>query len=516
MPAPTRRKTNGGKLAALHAAAPEKQPMNWIPLDRYFRSATLLERQAEAYRRTNNPEQLYVILLRFANLSLKTIPRHSGYNGNTPEALQLRRRCRSAVAELEALQGELQKRESLEFLEKKPFKPSRIPSEAVKLSAGHVPGLHWAGAEEKAAASNAALNAEFGNALEDLGRPDWTPDGKRDEIQKGEMVLGNNRIQSGLQIPDLTPSIVLPKASDETLSKHVIMPLDSNAGYSHNGDTNQLTNDSNPLEQKLPTYSALLSSLQMGNPPVVKIPGPYSGQLQLGPQEMGVYSSPYPSGPPPPGATCSHETADGGGIMKDNSASQSATVLSEVKARKSMRDVHVSKGLMDQFLQFAAQNTRKSIETCGILAGSLSPDDSRFTVTALIVPKQEGTTDTVQALSEEEIFEVQDSRALYPLGWIHTHPSQSCFLSSVDVHTHCGYQTMLDEAIAIVMAPTDARTPVGIFRLTTPGGLQLIQKCPLRGFHPHGQTETGQDLYELCGHVYLNPRVDFEVIDLRK
>jgi len=35
---------------------------------------------------------------------------------------------------------------------------------------------------------------------------------------------------------------------------------------------------------------------------------------------------------------------------------------------------------------------------------------------------------------------VQDSRSLYPLGWIHTHPSQSCFLSSVDVHTHCGYQ----------------------------------------------------------------------------
>ena len=45
-----------------------------------------------------------------------------------------------------------------------------------------------------------------------------------------------------------------------------------------------------------------------------------------------------------------------------------------------------------------------------------------------------------QALNEEEIFEVQDRRSLYPLGWIHTHPTQTCFLSSVDVHTHCGYQ----------------------------------------------------------------------------
>ena len=45
-------------------------------------------------------------------------------------------------------------------------------------------------------------------------------------------------------------------------------------------------------------------------------------------------------------------------------------------------------------------------------------------------------------LAEEEIFEVQDSRALYPLGWIHTHPSQTCFLSSVDIHTHCGFQVV--------------------------------------------------------------------------
>lgn len=46
----------------------------------------------------------------------------------------------------------------------------------------------------------------------------------------------------------------------------------------------------------------------------------------------------------------------------------------------------------------------------------------------------------MQALNEEEIFDVQDKRSLYPLGWIHTHPTQSCFLSSVDVHTQCGYQ----------------------------------------------------------------------------
>lgn len=120
-----------------------------------------------------------------------------------------------------------------------------------------------------------------------------------------------------------------------------------------------------------------------------------------------------------------------------------------------------------------------------------------------------------QALAEEEIFEAQFERELYPLGWIHTHPTQTCFLSSVDVHTQCGYQTMLDEAVAIVMAPKDSSKRCGIFRLTTPGGLSLVQRCPQRGFHSHPPTDTGQDVYELCGHVYLNPRSKHEVLDLR-
>ncbi len=76
-------------------------------------------------------------------------------------------------------------------------------------------------------------------------------------------------------------------------------------------------------------------------------------------------------------------------------------------------------------------------------------------------------------------------------------------------------QTMLDEAVAIVMAPRDSRKKCGIFRLSTPGGLKLVQKCPERGFHAHPSTQTGQSLYELCGHVYLNPRVKHDVVDLR-
>lgn len=77
------------------------------------------------------------------------------------------------------------------------------------------------------------------------------------------------------------------------------------------------------------------------------------------------------------------------------------------------------------------------------MAGKLDSQQGTFSITTLIVPKQEGTSDTVQALAEEEIFEAQDSRGLYPMGWIHTHPTQTCFLSSIDVHTQCGYQASI-------------------------------------------------------------------------
>lgn len=46
--------------------------------------------------------------------------------------------------------------------------------------------------------------------------------------------------------------------------------------------------------------------------------------------------------------------------------------------------------------RYAVSNTRRGIESCGILAGSLSADDAVFTITTLIVPKQTGTTDTVR------------------------------------------------------------------------------------------------------------------------
>lgn len=141
----------------------------------------------------------------------------------------------------------------------------------------------------------------------------------------------------------------------------------------------------------------------------------------------------------------------------------------------SLRQIVVPDDTMSKFLSLASKNTSNNVETCGILAGSLSYN--RLIITHVIVPKQSGSSDSCTTMNEEEIFDIQDQHNLITLGWIHvncifgvdgvhhlfihcfvcfylqTHPSQTAFLSSVDLHTHCSYQIMMPEAIAIVCAP---------------------------------------------------------------
>ncbi|GJJ72269.1 STAM-binding protein [Entomortierella parvispora] len=177
-----------------------------------------------------------------------------------------------------------------------------------------------------------------------------------------------------------------------------------------------------------------------------------------------------------------------------------------------LRTMIVPIRLLDRFLNIVRPNTLKKLETCGILAGVLSRN--KLTVTTLIIPKQTATSDTCSTTNEDELFEFQMERDLMTLGWIHTHPTQTCFMSSVDLHTHCSYQLMLPEAIAIVCAPSHEKD-YGVFRLTDPPGLQVITNCrqkPL--FHQHPGED---DIYtDACdrGHVELVD-MDLDIVDMR-
>ncbi|KAH8406943.1 hypothetical protein KR222_000893 [Zaprionus bogoriensis] len=175
----------------------------------------------------------------------------------------------------------------------------------------------------------------------------------------------------------------------------------------------------------------------------------------------------------------------------------------------SLRTVHVPSDTMDVFLQLAHANTSSNIETCGVLAGHLARNE--LYITHIITPQQHGTPDSCNTMHEEQIFDVQDQLQLITLGWIHTHPSQTAFLSSVDLHTHCSYQMMMPEAIAIVCAPKYNTT--GFFILTPHYGLDYIAQCRQSGFHPH---PNDPPLFMEAQHMKMDSQAKIKVVDLRR
>ncbi|WPH04165.1 Hypothetical protein R9X50_00705300 [Acrodontium crateriforme] len=180
-----------------------------------------------------------------------------------------------------------------------------------------------------------------------------------------------------------------------------------------------------------------------------------------------------------------------------------------------LRTLLLPPDLRKAFLSLASQNTNRNLETCGILCGTVI--SNALFINHLIVPSQTATSDTCDTTEEgdNELFDYCDSHDLLVCGWIHTHPTQTCFLSSRDLHTSAGYQIMLPEAIAIVCAPSQ-NPDWGIFRLTDPPGLPHVLACEKKGlFHPHSESHLYTDALK-PGHVVEGPGLRFQVVDLRK
>ncbi|XP_011307550.1 STAM-binding protein-like A [Fopius arisanus] len=177
--------------------------------------------------------------------------------------------------------------------------------------------------------------------------------------------------------------------------------------------------------------------------------------------------------------------------------------------KSGLRQMSMPSRMMTEFLKLSRGNTANNKETCGILAGSLVRN--QLFVTHLLIPQQMGSSDSCVTHNEEDIFDYQDQHSLITLGWIHTHPTQTAFLSSVDLHTHCAYQLMMAEAIAVVCAPKYEET--GFFMLTPDHGLNFIARCRATGFHPHPNEKS---LYTHADHCKLDATANVTVVDLRK
>lgn len=176
-----------------------------------------------------------------------------------------------------------------------------------------------------------------------------------------------------------------------------------------------------------------------------------------------------------------------------------------------LRTIFLPPDLRHRFLTAALPNTRANLETCGILCGTLV--SNALFISKLVIPDQESTSDTCETINESELFDYVDGEDLMVLGWIHTHPTQTCFMSSRDLHTHGGYQVMMPESIAIVCAPS--KGDWGVFRLTDPPGMKTVLNCTQTGlFHPHGESNVYTDALR-PGHVDEAKGLEFDVVDLR-
>ncbi|KAJ1383292.1 USP8 dimerization domain [Sesbania bispinosa] len=436
---------------------------NRIPLRYYYRIADNLLKQASIYREEKNIVDLYIILLRFLSLVSETIPFHRDYQASLPnERAAYKRRSRVVLDELESLKPEFKRRlEKLNESHVEAPLPEENGYRALQSSVNS--SLEWP-----------AVNKNYNSSM-DFKQPAGLGSHSSWKYNNNNM-LSSNSMPIDKQFQKL--SLSLPPPKKETLSRHsflgpnglrgqwlgpsaeIKVQYPSSSDLTHDNDSSLNQAGQYDLvavkdgDQGLGT-STMDSVLSLDDGrllrPTVESCSPVITESREDPLQLLNIKQPMP---PPVLAQVypEHAHIPPSKVADPRPGPAKSSHDSELGPTK-YQHLHIPFKMMEDFLRLASENTRKNLETCGVLAGSLK--NRVFHITTLIIPKQESTSDSCQTLNEEEIFEVQDSLSLFPLGWIHTHPSQTCFMSSVDLHTHYSYQIMLPEAIAIVMAPTD-------------------------------------------------------------
>ncbi|CAN6451592.1 unnamed protein product [Victoria cruziana] len=496
---------------------------NRISLQYYYRIAENLLKQASIYREEKNLIDLYILLLRFSSLITETIPCHQDYQGLFPkEKAFYKKKLLGTLTELEKLKPVVQNQ--IEELNRK------HNNRNVNLRHGQQnlytdSSLEWPPVTKRTSGSYSIRQ------VGGVWQPEPPQSTQRNYEAPQDKMLQSKQIENQIR----KMSLSVPKPREETLSRHSILgptglrvqwqapTVNRGIQYPNNLDLTPIELPSLALpsqdephmakESASSTTSSILEevlSLDEGRKgPVPEESCPTTiASLMEEPMHLEIYRQPSP---PPVRADVQDLIPAPPAI--DERGGSTKSLQDDLVNSGSPLQVHVPVKMMEDFMRLAKSNTIKNLETCGVLAGSLK--NRKFCVTSLIIPKQESTSDSCQTMNEEEIYDVQDKRSLFPLGWIHTHPTQSCFMSSIDLHTHYSYQIMLPEAIAIVMAPTDTTRSHGIFRLSDPGGITIIRNCEQRGFHPHDEPPDGRPIYEHCTHVFMNPNLRFDVVDLR-
>ncbi|GJV81438.1 putative reverse transcriptase domain-containing protein [Tanacetum coccineum] len=391
-----------------------------IPLRNYYRIADNLLKQARIYREEKNIIDLYVMLLRYSSLVLDTIKFHRDYQVLCPkERVYCKKQLLVVMDELESLKAEVDRQ--VDYINKgqtriEEYQPNgRGTAHRSRESSFHLPGVN--------------NRVSFGS--------DNKQSHKKESSLSWHQNLGSTQDKqssaNGIQFQKLS---LLPPPRQETLSRHSFL--------GPNGLRGQWSVPSAQIKVQYPTYdlnsSDHLSLIQSAQSDIPGIKDSNSGAdtmdsvLSL---DDGRWSRPAAED------LCSQLDVDD--FLSGNIRQSSPP---PVPARLQPEHTHISPAQVADprpgpasLFQDDAHNSTTYQHLHIVSSGSLK--NRNFQITTLIIPEQESTSDSCQTLNEEDIFDVQEKRALFPLGWIHTHPSQTNFMSSVDLHTYYAYQASL-------------------------------------------------------------------------
>uniref|UniRef100_A0A6N2KCT3 MPN domain-containing protein n=1 Tax=Salix viminalis TaxID=40686 RepID=A0A6N2KCT3_SALVM len=429
---------------------------NRFNLNIYYRIANNVLKQADIFRAERNIIDLYVMLLRFSSLVSETIPSHRGYRV-FPQSKKsyLRRKFLDALTELEQLKPAVQQRikelnrkptqqsngwgykYQNDLLEKLPFnKKTLIGSSVTKAVIPAAGESMYQGSRTEQYSYVRPVEQQFRRLSLNFPQPN-------EDTLSRHSILGPNGLNGQWQptsakvkypsIIDLTP-VEIPRLQEsvkdelsvksESVKDEISVKLEHSRSEAERSSLESVLavhSEKQMLRDEEPSLISFETKEIPVPPDVIRQPSP--------PPVLAEVQDLIPEMPPQVSEAMDVSSPD------------------DLVCSKSPLQLHISTTLMENFMKMAKRNTDKNLETCGVLAGSLK--NRKFYVTALIIPKQESTSDSCQTTNEEEIFEVQDKRSLFPLGWIHTHPTQSCFMSSIDVHTHYSYQIMLPKRLPL-------------------------------------------------------------------
>ncbi|KAF2177920.1 hypothetical protein K469DRAFT_350877 [Zopfia rhizophila CBS 207.26] len=528
-----------------------------IALRYWLRTADTMQKEAQIYEAEGNDPQTYLLLYRHAQLVLQHLAQHP--EANLLENRKAMKAAQTAVkgdlAKLEQLKPRIEKRH-LEYLERRKaqlkaletlegrgdnihgltqeldgvsiHQPKRHSYEKTTLDAGEHRSLAAKLAQREVrrrhAARRSVRQAGVSEEQEQERRTggmwgDWEKQLRResDEVDDGlsKQIQEVTRIQNGQQH---TPNFSRPTSYQSTSTYYYPSVPHKTAQERWSGSDTRLpsqgTTPARPPKELLrrPSDSTPRPPALPPKPPKPPTSVPIF-ESPRPPPIPGKYIDSAPSAPPVPGKYLDSTSS----IPLPTSPSQE---LDEFTFKPSaylengepLRTIFLPPTLRHQFLSRAASNTAQNLETCGILCGILK--SNALFITRLVIPEQKSTSDTCETVNEEELFDYCDKEELMVLGWIHTHPTQTCFMSSRDLHTHVGYQVMMPESIAIVCAPSKEPS-WGVFRLTDPPGKTTILQCNQPGiFHPHNVDNIYTDALR-PGHVFELPHAPLEVVDMR-